>query len=765
MMRKYSVIAMIFICILAQGCNLLSRRHKKSLNFFERITLERTNDDVMEEFIDSLLEEMSLTAKIGQMTQVNEVYFMSDPGTIQDTSGFNELLDTAKAASVIREFQVGSFLSGGKRSPEEWIFIISELQKLNLRYSENHIPFIFGIDHVHGANYVSNGTIFPHEINIAATFNPELAFQAGVFTAREAAPLGHHWNFAPILDVTRNKMWPRVYETYGEDTYLASVMGAEYIRGVQETRQGPYSMAACAKHFLGYSFTLSGWDRAPAEISPQGLLELQVPVFKSAVDAGVMSVMINSGEINGTPVHASYYYLTELLRDQLGFQGVAITDYRDIIKLHTEHFITANEKESTFTAIMAGIDMSMTPTTVDFCRYVKELVEEDRIPEERIDLSVRRILRLKYLVGLFSNPFPSGNYLTEIGSEEAKLASQKAAAESIVLMKNERSLLPLRRPKKIVITGMNANLKMALGGGWTYSWQGNEESLYPDSMKTVYGAIRSEFEDARVILSAENAIRWWSAEADAILIVTGEPPYAEGWGNIDDLALQESETRIIRTAIETKRPVILLLLEGRPRIIGDLFDQCQAVIFGGLPGMFGADAIAGVLSGRINPSGKMSITYPYQQGHVIPYNHKPMEYSSLNVYNKDIQRYTIAEFGTGLSYTSYEYSDLQLSDSIIRNGQQIKASVRVTNKGQREGYEAVLWFLTDEVRTFTPPVKQLKFFEKQFLLPGEVKDYQFTIDPEKDLSYPDETGKLLLEPGYFTLKVGNLSARFRYVGE
>jgi beta-glucosidase len=495
------------------------------------------------------------------------------------------------------------------------------------------------------------------------------------------------------------------------------------------------------------------------------LQELQVPVFKSAVDAGVMSVMINSGEINGTPVHASYYYLTELLRDQLGFQGVAITDYRDIIKLHTEHFVTANEKESTFTAIMAGIDMSMTPATVDFCRYLRELVEEDRIPEDRIDLSVRRILRLKYLLGLFSNPFPSGNYLGAIGSEEAKLASQKAAAESIVLMKNTRNLLPLRRPKKIVIAGMNANLKMALAGGWTYSWQGNEENLYPDSMKTVYEAVRSEFEDARVILSAESAIRWWSAEADAILIVTGEPPYAEGWGNIDDLALQESETRIIRTAIETKRPVILLLLEGRPRIIGDLFDQCQAVIFGGLPGMYGADAIAGVLSGRINPSGKMSITYPYKQGHMIPYNYKPMEYSYLNVYNKDIQRYTMAEFGTGLSYTSYEYSGLQLSDSIIRNGQQIKASIRVTNKGQREGYEAVLWFLTDEVRTITPPVKQLKFFEKQFLLPGEVKDYQFTIDPEKDLSFPDATGKMLLEPGYFTLRVGNLSARFRYDGE
>ena len=764
-MKNYFLLFTFLAGIFLQGCGIFGNRHKKNLSYFERITLERTDDNVMEEFIDSLIDNMSLTAKVGQMIQVNETFFAPDAGTSQTTGTQAELIDTAKVASVISQYQIGSFLSGGMRTGREWYTIIDELQKLNMRYSENHIPMIFGIDHVHGTNYLTNGTIFPQEINIAATFNPSYSFKMGEYTAKEAAAIGHNWNYAPILGLGVNKLWPRLYETFGEDTYLAATMGAAYIHGLQETTVGPYHMAATAKHFLGYPYTGTGWDRSPAQISPQGLQEFQVPTFKAAIDAGVYTVMINSAEINGTPVHASHHFLTDMLRDQLGFHGVAITDWMDIIKLNTEHFVTENEKESTYKAIMAGVDMSMPPTTVDFCKYLKELVEEGRIPMERIDLSVRRILRLKYKLGLFSHPYPSDQYLDQIGTPEAHEASRKAAAESIVLIKNDRNTLPLYHPSKLVLAGMNANLKMSLCGGWTYSWQGNDEKMYPDSMETVYTAVKKEFENSRVVLANAASLRYQASDASAVIIVTGEKPYAEGWGNIDDLDLEDSEMDILKTAISTGKPVILVLLEGRPRTIGEVFDQCRSVIFAGLPGMFGGEAIAGILSGRINPSGKMSITYPFHSGHIIPYNYKPMEFSYLNVYKKDIQRYTIAEFGTGLSYSSFNYSNLQLSDTVIYTGQDITATVQVTNTSKREGYESVLWFLSDEVGTITRTNRQLKFFEKKFILPAEVKDYKFVINPARDLSYPDENGKMILEPGYYTLRVGDLSSRFYFAGE
>lgn len=763
-MKNYFLLLLFFIGISLQGCGIFGNRHKKNLSYFERITLERTDDNVMEEFIDSLIDRMSLTAKVGQMVQVNETFFAPDANTGQATGVQAELIDTTKVASVIKKYQIGSFLSGGKRTGEEWYKIIDQLQKTNMEYSENHIPMIFGIDHVHGTNYLANGTIFPQEINIAATFDPQCSYQMGEYTAKEAAALGHNWNYAPILGLGVNKLWPRLYETFGEDTYLAATMGAAYVHGLQETKVGPYHMAATAKHFLGYPYTGTGWDRSPAQISPQGLQEFQIPTFKAAIDAGVYTVMINSAEINGTPVHASHYYLTDLLRDQLGFHGVAITDWMDIIKLNTEHFVTENEKESTYKAIMAGVDMSMPPTTIDFCRYLKELVEEGRIPMDRIDLSVRRILRLKYKLGLFDHPYPSDQYLNRIGTPEARQASQKAAAESIVLIKNDRGMLPLYRPSKLVLAGMNADLKMSLCGGWTYSWQGDDESLYPDSMETVYTAVKKEFESSRVVLASAASLRYQARDASAVIIVTGEKPYAEGWGNIDDLDLEPSEMDLLKTAIGTGKPVILVLLEGRPRTIGEAFDRCRSVIFAGLPGMFGGEAIAGILSGRINPSGKMSITYPFHSGHIIPYNYKPMEFSYLNVHNKEIQRYTIAEFGTGLSYSSFNFSDLQLSDTVLYTGDEITASVHVTNTSKREGYESVLWFLSDEVGTYTRTNRQLKFFEKKFILPGEVKDYRFVINPVRDLSYPDENGKTILEPGYYTLRVGDLKKRFYFAG-
>ncbi len=751
----------VFIVLILIGCKNRYSDDPRDLSIFERITHERTDNDEMEDFIDSLLLRMTLTEKIGQMTQLNEAFFGVDEAMVEGTGGQAAVIDSARLASVIQKYQIGSFLTGGARTPEEWYAIGSRLQEINLAHTSHKIPMIFGIDHVHGTNYIYGGTIFPHEINIGATFNPEFARMMGEYTVKEAAHLGHHWNFAPVLGIGTNKLWPRLYETFGEDTHLATIMGREYVRGLQETSVGDYRMAACAKHFLGYSLPNTGWDRTPADIAPQRLQEQLIPPFQAAIDAGVYTVMANSAEINGKPVHGSYYFLTTLLRDQLRFEGVVITDYEDIIKLHREHRVTENEKESTYKAVMAGIDMAMTPTTTDFCDYLKELVREDRIPEERIDLSVLRTLRLKYRLGLFDNPYPTERYFDEVGSAEAHKAARDAAAESIVLLKNERNLLPLIRPGKLVVVGKNADSGMALCGGWTYSWQGNDETLYPDSIKTVVQALEEEYDNTRIVLTDQRSLNWHARTADAIVVVTGESPYAEGWGNIDNLELPEEEIDLIETAVNTGKPVILILLEGRPRIIETLFDECESVIFAGLPGMFGGEALAGILKGRINPSGKMSITYPFRTGHIIPYNHKHMVFSNLNVYNEDVQRYTIGEFGTGMSYTRYEYADLTLSDTLIYENENIEVSVVVRNTGQREGKEAVLWYISDEVGTFTRPVRELVHFQKQFLLPGEKKEYKFKIDPQQHLSFPDERGELQLEPGYFTLQVGDLTARFK----
>lgn len=728
----------------------------------ERIAHERTDDEAMERFIDGLLARMSVAEKAGQMMQVNESLFGSGQPGAGATGEMAMDLDPEKLAGIIREYHLGSFLTGGNRTASQWYKITELIQRVNQENATHQIPLLFGIDHVHGANYLTNGTIFPHALNLAATFDPTFAHAMGEVTAQEVGLLGHHWNFAPILDVGRQKHWPRFYETFGEDPLLASEMGKAYTSGLQEAQSiAPFRVAACAKHFLGYSIPGTGWDRSPVEISMQSLHEFIVPPFRAAIEAGVQTVMINSGEINGVPVHASYPILTTLLRDQLGFKGVAITDYLDIIKLHTEHYVTENEKESTYQAIMAGVDMSMTPTTLQFATLLKELVEEKRIPEERLDLSVRRILRLKYWLGLFENPYPSPDYPKFLERPENHQKARAAAEESIVLMKNE-GVLPFTNPRRLVIAGKNAHLKMAISGGWTYIWQGDDESQYPESMQTVYEALKGTFKNSEVQLSKAGNLGLNARKADAIVIVTGEKPYAEGWGNINELDLDRQEQALITEAVNTGIPVVLVLLEGRPRTFGELFDRCHAVVFAGLPGMFGAEAISGVLSGRVNPSGKMPFTYPFKSGHLLTYDHKHMEFSYLNVFNPDIQRYAIGEFGTGLSYTSFAYSDLAITDTTLNGKKGYRATVTVTNTGKLAGKETAIWFLSDAVASITRPVKQLKHFEKKRLAPGETSSFVMDIDPVKHFTFPDHDGNLRLEDGIFTLSVGGLSKQIDF---
>lgn len=729
-------------------------------SFFAHLSWAQNNKEKAEK----LVSQMTLEEKIGQMAQLNITTIMTDSLQKHYDSVRTYHLDTAKLIRFVTQFHIGSFLNGRGVSKESWYEYMHELQRVNLTHSRLKVPILYGVDHVHGSNYLKEGTIFPHNINIAATFDTTISREVANVTVYETSGLGHHWNFAPVMDLGRNKFWGRYYETYGEDPVLASQMGTAYIHALQNNPAiAPYKVAGCVKHFIGYSDPKSGWDRTPAEIPDQILREFFIPSFKAAIDAGVKTLMVNSGELNGIPVHASHDILTKLLREELGFKGVVVTDWLDIISLRDMHFVAETEKEATYMAIHAGIDMSMIPVTTDFCRYVKELVQEGRLSEERISQSARRIVELKYDLGLFETVLPDKNRLTWIGKPESKAKALHAAEESIVLIKNEKATLPISPTvKKIIVTGAVAQSRVALCGGWTYRFAPKNDYWFPKEMNTLLEGIKKEFKSSKVIFVAEHELATQAKDADVIVFAAGEKEgYAETDGTIDDLQLDSSQVAWAQTVFALKKPVVTVLIEGRPRLLGNIFDRSEAVLWAGLPGGEGAQAIAEILSGKTNPSGKMSFTYPFKQGHIIPYNHKPSEYTTYREVSKELKRYTIAEFGTGLSYTQFTYNHLIVSDTALKATGKLRATVTVTNTGKRDGKEAVLWYVTDHVGSITRPVKELQHFEKIALKVGESRAVSFTILPEQHLSFPDKNGKVLLEKGQFTLSVGDQKQTFR----
>lgn len=567
------------------------------------------------------------------------------------------------------------------------------------------------------------GRSFHNPLNLAATFNDKWGREMGRVTAREAADLGHHWIFAPILDLAVNPYWPRVYETFGEEPLLAQRMGSAFIKALEaEPSIAPYKVAATAKHYLGYSGSDSGWDRTPAQIPQQYLYEFFVPAFRSAVEAGVDTVMINSAEINGIPTHANPRLLNQLLREELGFDGVAVTDWEDILYLVSRHKVAHDEKEATRMAIEAGVDMSMTALTTTFPSVLKGLVEEGTISEERIDTSVRRILSLKFRLGLFENPFPSTDRFERIGAPEHRKMAQTAAEESLVLLKNEEELLPLQREVKLAVVGPNAFTKRDVAGGWTLNHQGGHEANYPAAMKTVAQALKSEFPHVVEIEKAE-----------VIVAVVGEHPYAEGSGNIQDLTLPKEQIDVLKSAFTYGKPVVIVHMSGRPRLLNEYNKKAVALLWAGLPGFEGAPAIAGVLSGRVNPSGRLPISYPSAPGHFLAYHHKPQEKSTAAY-----------PFGHGLSYTSFSASELKITGNT--------ASVTITNTGKIRGRRSVLWYLQDEVGRITRPVKRLRDYQSIWLDPGQSETLEYTIT-SRDLGYPNREGKLVLEEGWHTLSV------------
>ena len=709
--------------------------------------------------IDSILAEMTLDQKIGQMTQLNITTLVQDDIARNYGEVTNYVLDTNKITNYVKNWHIGSFLNGRAVGPENWVYVTGTIQRINAKYSS--IPILYGIDHVHGASYLKNGTIFPHNMNVGCSFDTRHAFNAASTTVAETAHLGHNWIFGPVLGIGKAKSWGRYYETFSEDTYLTSQMGIAVVNGLQdETVTQPYKVAACAKHYLGYSDPKSGWDRSPAEIPDQILREFFLPPFQAAIDAGAETIMINSGEINGIPVHASYEILTTLLRDELGFKGIAVTDWLDVKALHTMHFIAENEKEATYQAIMAGVDMSMVPVDTSFCIFLKELVEEGRIPLSRIDQSVRRILRVKNNLGLFETYMPTTEFISQINTSEKIDLALNAARESMVLIKNEGALLPLQ-DKKILLTGFTHDRKAPLCGGWTYRFAADSDRWFPADMLTIKDAMEAEFGAQNLLYQGKRSIRKAARKADVIVIATGEDQaYAETGGSIDDLSLDAGQVVLIKEALATNKPVVLILTEGRPRLIPDVFDEVDAVLFAGLPGVYGAQAIAEIISGEVNPSGKMAFTYPKNSGHIISYNHKRSEYTTIRQVSDELKRFGIANFGEGLSYSNFSYSNLHMETTLTASDEPLKISVDVSNTSDRAGKEAVLWFVSDEIASITRPVRELVHFEKKNIEAHKTVTFQFELSPVRDLSFPDKTGASLLEDGSFILRVGDLEQRF-----
>ena len=706
-----------------------------------------------------LLSKMTLEEKVGQMTQVTlEVV----AGKSQDS---HLSLDEQKLRDAIVKHYVGSILNcgGQARTAENWREIITKIQDIATKDTRLGIPVIYGIDAIHGANYTLGATIFPQNIAMAATGNAELMQKVGEITAYEVRASGMPWNFNPVLDLARQPFWPRFFETFGEDPYVASVMGAAYIKGLQgDDISNPVKVAACMKHYLGYGFPYSGKDRTPAYIPDRQLRQLFLKPFAAAVKAGVSTVMVNSSEINGIPVHASRYLLTDVLRGELDFKGFVVSDWADIENLYTREMVAKDRREAVKIAVMAGIDMSMVPYDYSFFETVVDLVKSGEVPVRRIDQAVADILRVKFQLGLFDSPYPNKTLAGGFASEASRKINLQAAHEAVTLLKNENRTLPLSRDKKVLVTGPCANKLSCLNSGWTITWQGDDEKLYPQEKMTILEAIQDKlgkdnvkyveavtFDKELDVPQAVAAAR----DADAVIACVGEPAYCETPGNIDDLTMSQPQLRLIEELAGTGKPVVVVLVEGRPRVIRGIVDRTQAILMAYLPGMEGGEAVADILFGDVNPSGKLPFTYPkYSYGHVC-YDHKPSEEKAPNKFDPQWQ------FGRGLSYTTFAYGKLRLDKNELSPKDSLTVTVEVANTGERAGKETVQLFLSDLVASVTPPVRSLNRFSKVELQPGKSETVRFILGWD-DFSFIGQDNKPVVEPGEFRVIVGDLSQTF-----
>lgn len=716
--------------------------------------------------IEYYISTMTIEEKVGQMTQLNldvvcegEVYKLVEP----------HHLDAAKLHTALVDYHVGSILNcGGHAYPlAQWHEIIGGIQKVATTETRMKIPILYGIDAIHGANYVTGSTLFPQQLAQAATFNPSLTEEGGRITAYETRAAGIPWNFSPVLDVGRNKNWSRFFETFGEDPYVCSVFGSALVRGYQGGDGSVVDnkhVAACMKHFLGYSGTRTGFDRTPAIISDIELREIYRPSFQAAIDAGALTVMINSGEINGIPVHANPKILIDLLRTEMGFKGLAVTDWEDVIKLVKNHRVAVDLKEATYLAVMAGIDMCMVPNDYDFTKYLIELVKEGRISEERLNVSVRRILQTKEKLGLFQNAMPpSLGAFPEFASDKHKAAALRTAEESITLLENHLDILPLKKDAKIFVTGPAANSMTLLNGAWTRTWQGTDAQFDDASKNTIYEALLSK--NKNVVFKEGCGLEKWidadeaiekARNSDVIVVCVGELPSTELPGNIYDLELPQAQQEYVKRLKLTGKPVVLVLVENRPRIVREAVNGCRAVIMAYQPGDFGGDALANILFGDVNPSGKLPFTYPKYEVGTSTYDHKYTETFDKNFGNNAFQPQW--EFGHGLSYSDVQYENLQVTYESEAHGGEVLIRVDVLNPSERSVKESVLVFATDEIASITPSVKKLKAFQKVELAPKQKRTVEFSISKE-DLKFIGKDATPIFEPGAFQFHVGTLTQR------
>ena len=737
-------------------------------------------DPRVEAKVDKLLSKMTLEEKVGQMCQVTLDVITKGPNQFSSDEPLQ--LDTSLVRRVLVDYKVGSVLNTANnraRTPQKWNEIISQLQEVATKETRLGIPIIYGIDGIHGATYTAGATIFPQEIAMAATRNRTLVRKDAEVSAYETRACGIPWTFSPVLDLGIDPRWPRMWETFGEDPYLVAQMGYQMIKGYEGENNdidNPVHVASCMKHFLGYSAAKSGKDRTPAWLPEIDLRERHLVSFKKAIDAGAHTVMVNSGIINGVPVHASYDIITKLLKQELGFNGLVVTDWADIENLHNRDKVAKTQKEAVKMAINAGIDMSMVPYNFDFCDYLTELVKNGEVPMSRIDDAVRRILRVKFELGLFKTPVTRMADYPDFASKKFENDAYEAAAEAITLLRNKNQILPLSANAKILVTGPNANSMRTLNGGWTYSWQGEKVDEFAGKYNTILEAIKKHASNVTYVPGVEykmdgtyneeqnvdiDAAVKAAADVDAIVLCLGENTYTEKPGDLNDLYISDNQTALAKALAATGKTVILVLNEGRPRLISKFADQMQAILQIYLPGNFGGEALADVLYGKVNPSGKLPYTYPCYPNSLVVYNHKPSEAQKKmeGMYNYEGDVVSQFPFGAGLSYTEFSYSDLKINKSELDGKDNFTISVTVKNTGDREGKETVQLYISDLYAFITPDVKRLRGFEKVDLKPGEEKTVTFHLNT-RDLAFVNHQLKYVVEKGKFVASVANLTASF-----
>ena len=732
------------------------------------------SDPKIEAQVEQTLKKLTLEEKIGQMMEL-----VTDLFGANDKNGVF-YIDEHKTDSILSRYKIGSILNAPNTcapTAKQWEKYISQIQKISMK--RIGIPCVFGLDQNHGSTYTQDGTLFPQNINVAATFNREIARRSAEATAYETRAVSVPWTYSPTVDLGRDARWPRIWENFGEDCYLSSEMGKAMVYGFQgedPNNIDQYHIATSMKHFMGYGVPWTGKDRTPAYISPADLREKHFAPFLAGLQAGALTVMVNSASVNGMPMHANKDILTGWLKEETGWDGVLITDWADINNLYTREMVAKDKKDALRIAINAGIDMIMEPYSCDACGYLVELVKEGKIPMSRIDDACRRVLRMKYRLDLFKNPTQKLKNYPKFGGEEFAKLALEGATESMVLLKNEGNILPLQHGKKILLTGPNANQMRCLDGGWSYTWQGHRADEFAGKYNTIYEAFCNEYGKENVILNQgvtynEKGKYWEENEpqiqgavdaaknVDVIVACIGENSYTETPGNLTDLWLSENQRNLVKELAKTGKPVVLVLNEGRPRLIADIEPLAQGIIDILIPGNMGGDALANLVSGKSNFSGKMPYTYPKEINSLANYDFKKSEevgtMEGAYDYNAKITQQW--GFGHGLSYTSYKYSNLKVSQSDFRHGDIIKVSVDVKNTGKVAGKESVLLFSSDLIASMVPDGRRLRAFDKVELQPGETKTMTFELKAD-DLAFVDWNGKWRLEEGDFKLMIADQSA-------